>query len=59
MHVALDPSVYRVPDRAAVRGHYVAELAAAHDGLALLVAVVEQRVVGLAEVSIDSSPPAH
>lgn len=59
VHAALDPSVYRIPDRAAVRSHYVAELAAAHDGRALLVAVVEQRVVGLTEVSIDPSPPAH
>ena len=59
VHAALDPSVYRVPDRAAVRSHYVAELTADHDGRALLVAVVEQLVVGLAEVSIDPPSPAH
>lgn len=59
VHAALDPSVYRVPERAAVRSHYVAELAAIHEGRALLVAVDEQRVVGLAEVSFDSLPPTH
>ncbi|SDY63457.1 Protein N-acetyltransferase, RimJ/RimL family [Modestobacter sp. DSM 44400] len=59
VHAALDPSVYRVPDRAAVHSHFDAELAADHGGRALLVAVVEQRVIGLAEVSADPPPPAH
>jgi len=59
VHAALDPSVYRVPDGAAVRSHYAAELAADHDERTLLVAVLEQRVIGLAEVSADPPPPAH
>ena len=59
VHAALDPSVYRVPDPAAVREHFKAHLQEDDADQALLVAVVDGRVYGLAEVSLDPSPPAH
>jgi GNAT superfamily N-acetyltransferase len=59
VHAALDPSVYRVPDATAVREHFDARLMADDDAQALLVAVVHDRVLGLAEVSLDPPPPAH
>lgn len=59
VHAALDPSVYRVPDPEAVREHFDARLTEADADQVLLVAVVDDRVLGLAEVSLDPPPPAH
>jgi len=59
VHAVLDPSVYRVPDSKAVRAHFDARLIADDNDQALLVAVVDGRVLGLAEVSLDPPPPAH
>ncbi len=59
VHAALDPSLYRVPDPAAVREHFDARLNGDDADQALLVAVVDGRLLGLVEVSLDSAPPAH
>jgi len=59
VHAVLDPSVYRVPDSKAVRAHFDARPIADDNDQALLVAVVDGRVLGLAEVSLDPPPPAH
>ncbi len=59
VHAVLDPSVYRVPGSKAVREHFDARLMADDDDQVLLVAVVDGRVLGLAEVSLDPPPPAH
>jgi hypothetical protein len=59
VHAALDPLVYRVPDATAVREHFDARLMADDETQVLLVAVVDDRVLGLAEVSLDPPPPAH
>jgi len=59
VHAALDPSVYRVPDSEAVRAHFDARLMADYNDQVLLVAVVDGRVLGLAEVSLDPPSLAH
>ncbi len=59
VHAVLDPSVYRVPDTSAVRAHFEARLMADDNDHVLLVGVVDGRVLGLAEVSLDPPPPAH
>jgi len=59
VHAVLDPSVYRVPDSKAMREHFDARLMADDNDQALLVGVVDGRVLGLAEVSLDPPPPAH
>jgi len=59
VHAVLDPSVYRVPDSKAVRQHFDARLMADDNDQVLLVAVVDGRVLGLAEVSLNPPPPAH
>jgi GNAT superfamily N-acetyltransferase len=59
VHAALDPSVYRVPDPAAVHEHFDARLRGDDHTQVLLVAVVDARVLGLAEVSLDPPAPAH
>jgi len=59
VHVLLDPTVYRVPDPAKVREHFVAVLAEDDPASALLVAVVDNAVHGLAEIALDPEPPAH
>lgn len=61
VHAALDPGVYRVPERDVVRSHFGEQLAGSDTGTTLLVAVavVEEHVLGLAEVTLDQPPPAH
>jgi len=59
VHAVLDPSLYRVPDSQAVRAHFDARLIADDDDQVLLVAVIDDRVLGLAEVTLDPPPPAH
>ena len=59
VHAVLDPSVHRVPDSQAVRAHFDARLIADDDDQVLLVAVIDDRVLGLAEVTLDPPPPAH
>ena len=59
VHVLLDPTVYRVPDPAMVREHFAAVLAEDDPRSAVLVAVVDEAVLGLAEVALDPEPPAH
>lgn len=58
VHVVLDPSVYRVPDRAAVKHHF-AESVGSTEGGWLAVAEVEGRVVGMVEVLPAAEPPEH
>jgi GNAT superfamily N-acetyltransferase len=59
VHVLLDPTVYRVPDPAQVREHFAAVLAEDDPRSAVLVAVVDDAVLGLAEIALDLEPPAH
>ena len=59
VHVLLDPTVYRVPDPAKVREHFAAVLAQDERRSAVLVAVVDDDVLGLAEIALDPEPPAH
>lgn len=58
VHVALDPSVYRVPDRAAVTDHFTESVGSTGHGW-LAVAEVEGRVVGMVEVLPAAEPPEH
>ncbi len=51
--------MYRVPDSKAVREHFDARLRADDNDQALLVGVIDGRVLGLAEVSLDPPPPDH
>ncbi|WP_189194429.1 GNAT family N-acetyltransferase [Micromonospora fulviviridis] len=59
-HLALDPGVYRVPQRAAVVRHFTAMLAdeAGRDGV-LVAEAHDGRVVGMVEVLRYSDPPEH
>ena len=59
VHALLDPTVYRVPDAERVREHFAAGLAEDDPQSAVLVAVIDDAVVGLAEVALDPEPPAH
>jgi GNAT superfamily N-acetyltransferase len=59
VHVALDPTVYRVPDDEHVRRYFAGWLADPPADAAVLVAEVDGVVVGLAEVSIDGPVPDH
>ncbi|MFG1659795.1 GNAT family N-acetyltransferase [Micromonospora chersina] len=59
-HLALDPGIYRVPQREAVVRHFTAVLADAAGRDAVLVAEADDgRVVGMIEVLRQSDPPEH
>src|SRR4051794_29956410 len=57
VHVALDPRVYREPNRAAVAGYF--ETAVRSPGLGVLVAVLGGRVVAMVEVLPGGGAPEH
>jgi len=60
VHVLLDSTVYRVPDPEQVRKHFAAKFLAQDDPPStMLVAVIDDAVLGLAEVALDPPPPAH
>jgi GNAT superfamily N-acetyltransferase len=58
-HLALDPRVYRVPAREAVRCHFTAVLTDDTDQHAVLVAEVAGRIVGMVEVLRNPPQPDH
>ncbi|MEU5563307.1 GNAT family N-acetyltransferase [Micromonospora musae] len=59
-HVALEPDVYRVPRRDAVRRHFTAMLADESRPDTVLVAEAQDgRVVGMVEVLPQPEPPEH
>ncbi|MFG2059268.1 GNAT family N-acetyltransferase [Micromonospora sp. NPDC048930] len=59
-HVALDPRIYRVPQREAVVRHFTAMLTDESGRDAVLVAEPHDgRVVGMVEVLRTSEPPEH
>ncbi|MEU8233062.1 GNAT family N-acetyltransferase [Actinoplanes sp. NPDC048967] len=58
-HLALDPQVYRIPERAAVRRHFAALLAEGPAGHAVLVAEVAGRIVGMVELVRSPESPDH
>jgi len=53
-HAALDPSLYRVPSRDAAAAFLDRRLA--DPGREVLVAVVDGRVIGMVDVTIDEAP---
>jgi ribosomal protein S18 acetylase RimI-like enzyme len=55
-HAGLDPAGYRTPEPDAVR-RYFEELLNAPDDIVVLVAELEGKVAGMAELVIRSSPP--
>ncbi|TDC38760.1 GNAT family N-acetyltransferase [Micromonospora sp. 15K316] len=59
-HRVLDPAVYRIPPRDAVRRHFTAVLAdeSGPDGI-LVAEAPDGRVVGMVEVLRHSDPPEH
>ena len=59
VHALLDPTVYRVPDSEKVREHFAVALAEDDPRSAMFVAVIDDAVLGLAEVALDPEPPAH
>ncbi|MEU8419921.1 GNAT family N-acetyltransferase [Micromonospora sp. NPDC048835] len=58
-HLALDPDVYRLPQREAVVAHFTALLSDATSRDAVLVAEQDGQVVGMVEVLRLPEPPAH
>lgn len=54
-HLALDPAVYRVPDRRAVRDHFTTAVSTD----LVLIALVDGRAVGMVEVLRTPDPPEH
>ncbi|WNV88619.1 GNAT family N-acetyltransferase [Umezawaea sp. Da 62-37] len=56
-HIALEPSVYRMPSREAVVDHFTSAVASTSD--AILVAEIGGRVVGMIEVLRRPDPPDH
>ncbi|MFI6238080.1 GNAT family N-acetyltransferase [Micromonospora sp. NPDC050784] len=58
-HLALDPDVYRLPQREAVIEHFTAVLSEATGRNAVLVAEQGGQVVGMVEVLRLPEPPAH
>ncbi|MGC4760471.1 GNAT family N-acetyltransferase [Micromonospora trifolii] len=58
-HLALDPDVYRLPQREAVIEHFTAVLSDATARNAVLVAEQGGQVVGMVEVLRLPEPPAH
>jgi len=59
VHALLDATVYRVPDPKKAREHFAAVLAEEDPQSAMFVAVVDDAVLGVAEVALDPEPPAH
>ncbi|MEU8180446.1 GNAT family N-acetyltransferase [Micromonospora sp. NPDC049047] len=58
-HLALDPDVYRLPQREAVAQHFTTALTAEAGRDAILVAELNGQVVGMVEVLRLPEPPAH
>ena len=58
-HLALDPHIYRVPQRDAVVRHFTAILTDESRRDAVLVAEHDGRVIGMVEVLRSSEPPEH
>ncbi|MGC5285833.1 GNAT family N-acetyltransferase [Micromonospora sp. DT231] len=58
-HLALDPDVYRLPQREAVAHHFTTTLTDGSGRDAILVAEMGGQVVGMVEVLRLPEPPAH
>jgi GNAT superfamily N-acetyltransferase len=58
-HLLLDPATYRVPEEDAIRRHFAALLTDGPGQHAVLVAEVDERVVGMVEVLRSADPPDH
>ncbi|MEU7840624.1 GNAT family N-acetyltransferase [Micromonospora sp. NPDC049114] len=58
-HLALDPDVYRLPQREAVVSHFTTVLGDRAGGDAILVAEHDGQIVGMVEVLRLPEPPAH